>query len=394
MNTAHLKKQILLKKKEDRRIRSGHLWVFSNEIQEVKGDPVIGDVVELLSAGGLSLGVGLYNPHSLIAFRLLSSSVEEIDQHFFRRRIARALDVRQKLSLDGDAMRVIHGEADSLPGLIVDKYNDYLAIQTLSFGMDLRLPLICDVLEEMFRPTGIVARNESSLRTLEQLPPLKTVLRGRVAPTTILEHGVRYVVDLMEGQKTGFYLDQKENRAVVRRYSKDAKVLDCFCNDGGFALNAAYGGAASVEGIDSSPEAILRAQENARLNNLMNVTFLQGDVFEKLKQLIVERQTYDVIVLDPPSFTRSRKNVQTAKKGYRSLHTHAFTLLKKNGILLTASCSHHIEGNVFVDIVDDAARKLGRQVQLLDWRGASPDHPVLPAVPETRYLKFGVFHVD
>jgi 23S rRNA (cytosine1962-C5)-methyltransferase len=391
MTHPHLAKQIVLRKNEERRVVAGHPWVFSNEIRESKGDPQAGDVVELLAASGLTLGVGLYNPHSLIAFRLLSPALEEIGEDFFRRAISAALVLRSRLYGEATTYRLIHGEGDFLSGLVVDRYEEYLSLQTFSCGMDIRLPLICDVLESMFHPRGIVERNESPLRSLENLPARKGILRGSIAPVTFLEHGLSYTVDLLEGQKTGFFLDQRENRASIRRFSRNARVLDCFCNDGGFALNAAQAGALSVLGIDSSGEAILRAKENARRNAISVATFEQDDVFQRLQTISSTGEQFDLIVLDPPSFTRSRKNVQSAKKGYRDLHESAFRTLRKDGMLLTASCSHHIEPDVFLNIVNDSARRVGKSIQLLDWRGAAPDHPTLPGVPETRYLKFGIF---
>jgi len=394
MNSLHLTKQIILKKNEDRRIVSGHPWVFSNEIRETKGNPAIGDVVELLAASGLTLGIGFYNPHSLISFRLLSLSIEEIDSSFFQKRIADALALRTMLYPGQQTFRVVHGEGDFLPGLIIDKFNEYLVAQTFSYGMDVRLDIICDVLNSLLHPTGIVERNESPLRLLENLPQKKGILRGSVQPTTIVENDLRYSVNLLEGQKTGFFLDQSSNRLAIRRFSQGAKVLDCYCNDGGFSLNAARGGATSVVGIDSSEQAVHNAAANAALNGISTARFVQADVFEELQFLQERDESFDVIVLDPPSFTKSRKNVQTAKKGYKELHVRAFHVLKKAGILLTASCSHHIEPDVFLDLIHEASQKAGRQLQLLDWRGAAPDHPTLPAVPETRYLKFGIFRVN
>jgi 23S rRNA (cytosine1962-C5)-methyltransferase len=259
--------------------------------------------------------------------------------------------------------------------------------------MDARLPEICEALEALLHPKGIAERNESPLRELEKLPLKKGFLRGEVHPTIIEEGDVQFRVDVLEGQKTGFFLDQRENRMLARRFCENADVLDCFCNDGGFAIHAARGKAKSVLAIDSSAEAIERATDNARLNNLDNIAFERADVFERLKSLAQEGKKFDVVILDPPSFTKSRKNVTTAKQGYKELHASAFRVLKAGGILLTASCSHHIESQVFLDIVDTTARKSGRTVQLLEWRGAAPDHPVLPSVPETRYLKCGIFRV-
>lgn len=393
MHGPHLQKQIILKKNEEHRIVGGHPWVFSNEIRETRGSPSNGDVVELFTAGGLTLGIGLYNPHSLIAFRLLSQTIEEIDTEFFRSRIMRALDLRRMLYPDSAAYRLVHGEGDFLPGLIIDRFNDYCVVQTHSHGMDLRLPMICDALESVLAPKGIIERNESPQRTLEQLLPEKGVLRGEAGSTTISLNGLLYRVDVLEGQKTGFFLDQRENRSAIARFSANAQVLDCFCNDGGFSLSAARGGAAAVRGLDSSEEAVRNATENARLNGLSGVHFEQADIFEALPKLAQEEALFDLVVLDPPSFTRSKKNVQTAKKGYKELHTGVFRLLNKGGMLATASCSHHIEPEVFLSIVDETARKAGRRIQLLEWRGAAPDHPTLPSVPETRYLKFGIFRI-
>jgi 23S rRNA (cytosine1962-C5)-methyltransferase len=259
--------------------------------------------------------------------------------------------------------------------------------------MDIRLEMICDVLESLLHPKGIIERNESSLRTLERLEQKKGVVRGTSAATVISEHGLHYSVDTLEGQKTGFFLDQRENRKAVRQFAESATVLDCFCNDGGFALNAAAANAHSVTGIDTSEEAVSRARHNATLNKLDSVHFERHDVFDKLEYYATEGRQFDVVVLDPPSFTKNRKTVPTAKKGYKDLHGKAFRILRKGGILLSASCSHHIEPDVFLSVVDESARKSGRSLQLLDWRGAAPDHPTLPNVPETRYLKFGVFRV-
>lgn len=389
----HLHKQLILRNKEEGRVVAGHPWVFSNEIRETRGTPAIGDVVELVAASGVSLGIGLYNPHSLIAFRLLAPTIVDIDHAFFRQRFQMALALREKLYPGATTYRLIHGEGDFLSGLVIDRFNGQFAIQTFSYGMDQRLPVICDVLREMFQPSCIIARDESPLRSLENLPLRRTVMYGEPSPVVITENGVAYTVDLRGGQKTGFFLDQRENRAALARFCPGKRVLDAFCNDGGFSLTAGRAGATSVLGIDISADAVSRARANASLNELHQVTFREQDVFDALKTLAADGEKFDVVVLDPPSFTKSKKNVQTAKKGYRDLHASAFPLLPEDSVLLTASCSHHILPEVFLSIVDDAARKAGRRVQLLEWRGAAPDHPTLPAVPETRYLKAGIFHV-
>lgn len=393
MNTTSPRKQLILKKNEDRRLLSGHPWIFSNEIRETKGSPAIGDIVELRAASGLLLGIGMYNPHSLIAFRLLSSVTEEIDEAFFRKRIAAALALRRQLYPESESFRLVHGESDFLPGLVIDKYNNYLCVQTFSYGMDVRLSMICDVLEDLLHPDGIAERNESPLRLLEHLPQKKGVLRGSVQKTVHHENGIQFLVDTLEGQKTGFFLDQRENRTVIRRFSKNARVLDCFCNDGGFALHAARGGALEVTGIDVSEEAVQRAAQNAVLNEVQNVRFEKGDVFERLASVATEKPGYDVVVLDPPSFTKSRKTVPAARKGYKELHVNAIRSIREGGTLMTASCSHHIEQDLFLTIIREAAQKTGRKLQMLIWQGAAPDHPTLPSVPETHYLKFGVFRI-
>ncbi|MBI2265452.1 MAG: class I SAM-dependent rRNA methyltransferase [Armatimonadetes bacterium] len=383
----------VLRKREEHRVAAGHLWVFSNEIGEIRGTPQAGDVVEILSHGGKFLGLGFYNPNSLIAVRLLTRQKEEIAFDFFRKRVEAATILRRKLYGDADSCRLVHGESDFLPGLIVDKYGEHFCIQTLSAGMDRNLPVLCDVLESLFRPKGIIERNDTPLRSHEGLPQKKGLLQGAGGEVVISENGIRYSVNLLEGQKTGFFLDQRENRLAVRRYA-GGDVLDCFCNDGGFALNAASSGASRCVGVDSSEGACLRGRRNAELNGLDNrVDFLKADVFEYLDQCLREKRKWDLIVLDPPSFTKSKKSIPQAKVGYRRINSAALTLVKPGGVLATASCSHHIEEEAFLDLVSQCARMTGKTIRLLELLGASPDHPVLPEMPETRYLKFCIFHV-
>lgn len=384
-----MKKIVTLKINEDRRILNGHLWAFSNEVKTTSGDPLPGDIIELQSNNGKFIGLGFYNPHSLIAVRLLTIGQDDIDFEFFRKRIETAHVLREKMYKG--TYRLIHGEGDFLPGLIIDRYNDYFSIQTLSLGMDKRLTLVCDVLESLFHPSGIVERNESAARIMEGLEQRKGVLRGSAKPTIIEEYGIRYTVDLLRGQKTGFFLDQRENRRAFRRYAGGAEVLDCFCNDGGFALHAAYGGAAKVLGIDSSDNAVQQAKANAKLNKISTANFSEKDAFQFLKQSVSEGKQFDLINLDPPSFAKSKKNISEAKQGYREIHTYAFKLLKEGGVLSTSSCSHNITEETFIDIVNTTARRLGRKITMLEWHGAAPDHPVLPAMPETAYLKYGIF---
>lgn len=389
-----VKKQLLLKKNEDSRIRRGHLWVFSNEVKEVRGEPEVGDIVELRDHSGKFLGLGLYHPHSLISLRLLTTNDESIDFHFFEHRFQQALELRKKIYPSQNAFRLVHSESDGLPGLVIDKYGDYFSVQTFSYSMDKRLTLICDVLESLFHPKGIVERNESSLRTLEGLEERKGILRGKISTVVVKEGDIEYEIDLLDGQKTGLFLDQRENRNLIRHYAKNARVLDCFCNDGGFAINAAHAGAREVSGVDVSSAAIKRAMHNAEINGLQNqCSFVEQDVFLYLNEAVVAQQTFDLIVLDPPSFTKSKKTVPTAKRGYKEINTTALRLLSKGGILATASCSHHVTREMYNEILAESAHAAGRTIQLLEWRGAAPDHPVLPAMPETEYLKFALLHV-
>ena len=390
-----MNKIVTLRKNEDHRIRNGHLWAFSNEIQKIEGEPQAGDIVELHTHSGTILGKGFYNPSSLIAVRLLTRQQDEtIDFEYFLKRIAPALELRRQIYPDAETFRIVHGEADFLPGLIVDKYNDFVSLQTFSCGMDNRLTLICDVLDSLLHPRAIIERNEAPFRQLEGLPQKKGILRGSGHQTIITENDITYDVDLLEGQKTGFFLDQRENRKALKRYVSGCRLLDCFCYNGGFALNAAYAGATEVIGVDVSDIAIASASNNARLNKLDDRTrFIAADAFEYLKSAASKGEKFYRINLDPPSFAKNKKTVRRAMRGYKDLHTLALSVLKPNGILATACCSHHVYEETFLEIINDCARTMERDISLIDWRGASPDHPILPAMPETKYLKFGVFRV-
>jgi 23S rRNA (cytosine1962-C5)-methyltransferase len=388
-----MKKHLVLRKQEEERLLSGHQWIFSNEIKTIQGNPEPGDVIELHRHDGKFLGIGFFHPNSLIAFRLLSREREEITFEFFEKRLSQALSLRRRLFPHAETFRLAHGEGDFLPGLIIDKYNEYVSIQTLSLGMDRRITLICDVLESLLHPKAIVERNESPLRTLEQLPLKKDVLRGTLEQTIVAENGVKFKIDLLSGQKTGIFLDQRDNRKAIRRYVKGATVLDCFCNEGGFSLNAVEGGAESVRGVDSSDTAIAKAKVNATINQKTNLVFEVADVFELLKSAADDQKRYDAIILDPPSFARNKKSVFTALRGYKEINTNALRLINPGGFLISASCSHHVAEDAFFSTIEASARSAGRSVQLLESAGASPDHPVLPSMPETRYLKFGIFAV-
>ncbi len=386
-----MKNQIVLKKNEEHRIAAGHQWVFSNEIASLRGTPETGEIIELLRHDQKFLGLGFYHPHSLIAFRFLTSEPEEIGFGFFEKRIQQALTLRQKLYPGAESFRLVHGEGDFLPGLIIDKFNEFISMQVLSAGMEKQTDLLCDVLETLFHPKAIVARNDAALRTLEELPLEKKVLRGNTG-ITIIDDGVKFEVDVLNGQKTGFFLDQRENRKAIHRYAIGGTVLDCFCNEGGFALNAASAKAASVRGMDISEIAIAKAKVNARLNSAA-VEFEIGDVPETLKLLGEKIKKFDMVILDPPSFTKSKKNIPAALRGYKDINAAAMRLVNPGGFLVTASCSHHITEDGFLSAIEQAAVKAKRNVQLLEFSGAAPDHPVIPAMPETKYLKFAIFAV-
>jgi 23S rRNA (cytosine1962-C5)-methyltransferase len=403
-----MKKYVTLKKSEEKRLLDGHQWIFSNEIKDIKGNPEAGDIVEIHRVDGKYLGLGFFHLHSLIAVRFLTENRDEaIDAAFFEKRIHSAYELRKRLYPDSETFRLVYGESDFLPGLIIDKYNDYLVLQTFSLGMEKMSitesavstgthrsgGLICNVLQSLFQPKGIVERNDSPLRILEGMSQQSGILCGEISPTVISDGVLQFHIDVLRGQKTGFYLDQRENRIALRRYVKNCRVLDCFCNEGGFALHAAHAGAAEVVGIDISETAIEKAQANAVLNGIPNCRFEVADVFEKLRALIEARESYNVVILDPPSFTKSKKTVLTARKGYIEINTNAMRLLSSDGVLATASCSHHIDETTFLEIIRESAQRAGKELQLLEWRGATPDHPVLPAMPETKYLKFGIFHV-
>jgi 23S rRNA (cytosine1962-C5)-methyltransferase len=388
-----VKKQIILRKNEEHRIIAGHQWVFSNEIGSLRGSPETGDIVELLRHDGKFMGLGFFHPHSLIAFRFLTAEQEDISINFFERRIQRALALRQKLYPGAETFRLVHGEGDFLPGLVIDKYNEFISIQTLSAGMEKQTAQICDVLESMFHPKAIVARNDVAIRALEELPVEKKVLRGNPSITIIDDNGVKFEVDILNGQKTGFFLDQRENRKAIHRYAIGAAVLDCFCNEGGFALHAAAAQAGSVHGIDISESAIAKAQVNARLNTA-SANFVIGDVLDSFKILDEDRKRFDMIILDPPSFTKSKKNIPAALRGYKEINAAALRILSPGGYLVSASCSHHITDDGFLSAIEQAAVKAKRDIQLLEFSGAAPDHPIIPAMPETKYLKLCIFAVQ
>lgn len=382
--------QVRLKGGADRRVRGGHPWVFSNEIGQWSGQGEPGCAVQIHAADGAYLGTGYHNPHSLIAIRILSRRREDPDSpDLYRDRLTRALGFRQALYPGVKSYRALFGEGDLLPGLVVDRYDDYLSVQFLTLGMERRRELILPLLIELFQPRGIVARNDVSVRALEGLPERVEILYGTIPErVTMEEHGLSFQVDLMAGQKTGHFLDQKENHLLLREIAPGRDVLDCFCYSGGWGVHAAAFGAASVRFLDSSERALAIARENAELNGVAEkAVFDAGDAFDRLRGLKGEGQRFDVVVLDPPAFVKSRKALKEALKGYLTINRRGMELLKPGGYLISCSCSHHVEREMFRDMLATAARQAGREMRLLATLSQSPDHPVLLSVPETEYLK-------
>ncbi len=378
---------IRLRAGHERRLLRGHKWIFSNEIEDSLAGFEPGDWVEVYSKKGVSFGAGYINPHSLIAVRLVCPPGKEPTREFIEGLFRDAWSRRKGLYPDSGCYRVVFGESDGLPGLVVDRYEDVLVYQIGTVGMARMEPLLRSVMLDVFKPKALVCRNDSSVRTLEGLLPEKEVVHGEVAnPCWVGIDGLEFGVDFLDGQKTGLFLDQRENRNALRRWAPGKRVLDLFCYDGGWALAAASAGAVEVVGVDGSAPAVVRARANASRNGLEGVCiFEEGDVFGYLKKL--EKGRFDVIVLDPPAFAKSKASLGEAQKGYTDLNRRAMLALAPGGMLATCSCSYHFTGELMEEALLKAAQASGRQLRLYEVRGQSPDHPVLPAMPETRYLK-------
>ena len=379
---------ITLKKHHDKRLKNGHGWVFSNEIFNIDGTPEVGAVIEALDASGKFVGIGYYNPNSLIAFRLLSREKITIDADFYLQRIEQAVKHRSIFCADTEAVRLVHAESDGLPGVTIDKIGNIVSIQIVCAGADIHTDYIVDAIRKVVNPDFIILKNESGLRNFEGLPLFTKVVHGDqdVPLAQFSEHEIQYEADVIDGQKTGFYIDQRENRLAFRRcISADTVVLDAFCNEGGFALNAAKAGAKRVLAIDNSESALERAGQNAKRNGLdKQIEFQKHDLMKWIPEN-AETQKFDVINLDPPSFAKNKKAAGNALRGYLKLHTSALKMLQPGGYLSTATCSHHIDTDRFMQSVTDAASKLNKQLTLV-YRGSQPpDHPVHPSMPETYF---------
>ena len=391
---------VTLKKGEGRMLKSGGLWIFDNEIASILGSFEDGDIVAVHDFDGYGLGKGFINRNSKIRVRMMTRNRhQEIDEAFLKMRVQEAWDYRKKVS-DTGSCRVIFGEADFLPGLVVDKFSDVLVVQSLALGIDRLKDQIVELLKEVLAADGIkirgvYERSDAKVRRQEGMELYKGFI-GEAFDTNveIEENGVRYMVDVKDGQKTGFFLDQKYNRKAIQHLCKDAKVLDCFTHTGSFALNAGYGGAKEVTGVDASELAVEQAILNSKLNGMEDrVKFICRDVFELLPELEEKGEKFDVVILDPPAFTKSRNSVKNAVKGYREINLRAMKLVRDGGFLATCSCSHFMTYELFTQTIHQAARNVHKRLRQVEYRTRAPDHPILWAAEESYYLKFYVFQV-
>ena len=384
----------VLRKTRESRVRSGHPWVFASDIERVEGSFEPGDVVDVVSSHNTYLGRAFYNPKSQISLRMLTTHDEPVDEAFFRRRVQEAWDYRNQFC-DPASCRLIFSESDFLPGLIVDKFGDYLVVQSLCLGIEKWKQSIVRDLAEIVHPKGIWERSDVPVRRLEGLEQTTGLLYGEVPDSIdMVENGLRFVVDVKNGQKTGFFLDQKENRAAIAPLCKGARVLDCFCHNGSFSLHAAKYGAKSVLGVDISEEALEVARLNAENNGLSDVvTFEAHNCFDHLRELTDAHEQFDVVILDPPAFTKTRAAVESALRGYKEINLRGMKLVRKGGFLVTCSCSQHVSPEQFRDMINQAARDSKTKLRLVENRTQGHDHPILPASPETQYLKCMILQV-
>jgi 23S rRNA (cytosine1962-C5)-methyltransferase len=373
------------------RVASGHPWIFASDVLD-RGHAAAGDAVLVIDPNGKPLGTAHYSASSQISLRLLSDRAEAIDRAFYLRRLTEAQAYRQRVVTQSDAYRLVHGEADRLPGLVIDRYGDYLSMQTLDQGMDRAKPEIVSAVQELFAPKGIVERNDVPVRKRETLPLQSGILAGEVPGIVPVEmNGLKLHADLVHGQKTGIFLDQRENYVAAARYSR-GRALDCFTSSGGFALHMSAR-CDSVEAVDSSEASLKAAELNRAANQIPNVEFREADVFEVLAGYASARRRFETVVLDPPAFAKSRDNLDRAVSGYKEINRRALELLGPGGVLITCSCSHHLSEAALLEIVATASLDTGRALRVLERRTQSQDHPILLTVPETLYLKCLILEV-
>ncbi|MBQ9252108.1 MAG: class I SAM-dependent rRNA methyltransferase [Clostridia bacterium] len=388
-----MSKAVLIPGKE-KRVYSRHPWIFRSDIARVEGEFTPGDVLDIYSSKGKFLARGFYNPASQIALRVMTYHEEPVDRDFIFRRVHEAIDYRRSFA-DLRSCRLIFAESDRLPAMIVDAFGDVLVLQCLALGMERFKQDVVDALVEELHPVGIWERNDVPVRRLEGLEMQTGLLYGQVPDRALMvENGIKFLVDVKEGQKTGFFLDQKENRAAIAPFVKGKRVLDCFTHTGSFALHAGYYGAREVIGVDISEFACQFAEENAKLNGLEDrVHFVTANAFDLLAEKSRAGEKYDVVILDPPAFTKSRSTVDSAKRGYKEINLRAMKMIEPGGYLITCSCSQHISPELFQEIVRDAAADARVLLRQVEFRTQGKDHPILPSSPETQYLKCGIYQV-
>ena len=384
---------VYLKKGEEKRILNGHSWVYANEVAKIEGKDKNGSLASVFTHDGKFIGKGYINHLSKILVRIFIRDENQVDDKaFYLERLKNADEFRKNLGYD-NCYRMVFAEADDIPALIVDKYDEYLSVQFLSLGIDKMKKLIVECLVDLFAPKGIYERSDVAVRVKEGLTETKGVIYGEVPDRIIItENGLKMAVDVKNGQKTGYFLDQKENRYAARRYCKDGEVLDCFCNSGGFSLNCATV-AKSVTAVDISRTALDSVEENASLNNLTNVRTLQGDVFEVLRNYRKENKVFDLVILDPPAFCKSASEVKDAYRGYKDINVLGMKLVRSGGFLISASCSHYMTLPLFEKMLAESAKESGRRVRQIEIKTQAPDHPALVNAEETSYLKFFVLQV-
>ncbi|MBS1575177.1 MAG: class I SAM-dependent rRNA methyltransferase [Bacteroidetes bacterium] len=388
--------QVVLKRKISQRVANGHPWIFANEVEKIEGTAIGGEIGEVFTHDKKFVGKGYINPKSQILVRLLTRERKDnINDQFFQDRILQCWEYRKKLGYTENC-RLVFGEADSLPQLIIDKFNDYFVIQTVALGIDVWKPAIVNSINKIFRPKGIYERNDVPVRELEGMQQQKGFLSDPFETKIIIsENGLKFYVDVENGQKTGYFLDQQDNRKAIKNIVKGADVLGAFTYTGTFEIHAAHYGAKSVLGLDISENAVRQATENARLNNLQDIVqFKTANAFDVLKQWSKEEKKYDVVMLDPPAFTKSRETIQKAITGYKEINLRGMKLVKPGGFLVTSSCTNLVSPELFLQIIDMAAKDARRRIRQVVFQTQSPDHPVVPGIETTQYLKFLIIEVQ